>query len=106
MRFLPVYDNVVLGYADRTRMTSDETRRTLAGSNVVGNVGSVLVDGVVRALWKITREHHIAVLTIQPLARLNKKDTTAVCAEGDRLLAFMAFDADQRDVRLEPLSRT
>jgi hypothetical protein len=101
-RFLPEYDNVLLGYADRTRMSSDETRRRLTADAMAGaNFGTVLVDGVVRAIWRIKRKGKIATLSVEPLGRLSKKDAAAVDEEGTRLLAFTDGEADTRDVRIE-----
>jgi hypothetical protein len=100
VRFLPVYDNVVLGYADRTRMIG-EARPGLSGSSVMGDVGSVLVDGTVGALWKVRNDRHGAVMEIRTLGRPSERASTAMAEEGSRLLAFMK-PAGERDVRLVP----
>ena len=95
-RFLPVFDNVFLGHADRTRITSHAfpTRETFG-------IGAVLVDGFIRAAWRIKRSKGSAALVIHPLQRLSKEQRSELNDEGSQLLAFKAPDADSPDVRFE-----
>jgi hypothetical protein len=62
----------------------------------------LLVDGFVRAFWKIERVKASATLVIEPFRRLSKRHAAAVTAEGRRLLRFAAPDADGNAVRLLP----
>jgi hypothetical protein len=101
-RFLPEYDNVLLSHADRGRIVSDQHRRQLITSNG-RSFGTVLVDGFVRATWKVGRERGRALLTIAPLERLTKRDLNAVSQEGTRLLEFAAGDVAAHDVRVASL---
>jgi len=50
VRFLPEYDNSLLGYKDRTRMIGTEARRRL-DSDILGNFSTFLVDGFVAGRW-------------------------------------------------------
>jgi hypothetical protein len=99
-RFLPEFDNALLAHANRTRIISDGHRKR-------GAVGppTVLVDGFVRATWKITRDSDKATLLIDPFAQLNKRDRVAVAEEGARLLAFAASDASDHDIRFGSLRK-
>ena len=94
-RFLPQYDNIFLSHEDRSRIISDEDRKRMFR---VG-WGSVLVDGFARGLWKIKREAGSATLTIEPFSALAKEDQAALAAEGERLLAFAAPNAQSHDIR-------
>ena len=58
-----------------------------------GELGSVLVDGFLGGMWRITRERGKATLVIEAGGSWTKADQTAVAEEGARLLAFVAADA-------------
>lgn len=89
-RFLPQYDNVFLGHEDRSRIVRDDFRRS---PWIEGNFGTVLVDGSIGAIWKISRQSGEAQLRIEPVAPLGRRDMDAVAIEGERLLAFTDPDA-------------
>src|SRR6266545_4678182 len=61
--------------------------------------GTVLVDGVFRATWAITRAPERATLTVRPYPALSTSDSVAVTEEGARMLAFTDADATP-DVRI------
>lgn len=95
IRFLPQYDNVFLSHDDRSRILSD-------GVSVpeLAWRGGILVDGFVAAAWRIERERRRATMTVtlaQPASASQRND---IEAEGQRLLEFVAADADPRQVRL------
>jgi Winged helix DNA-binding domain len=97
-RFLPEYDNLLLSFAERSRVIPHPRRVPLPpGNGATG--GTLLVDGLWRADWKITR----GVLHIQPFIRLSAADRDAIAAEGQRLLDFAApagtREIANRDVR-------
>ena len=70
-RFLPEYDNLLLSYADRSRVITDGRRVPLfPGSGAA--FGTVLVDGFWRANWRIERRDRTAWLRIEPFTRLAK----------------------------------
>ena len=96
-RFLPEYDNLILGHADRSRMLSDEQRKALWTRN--GLLASALVDGTVAATWRIERARRRVELTIEPLKRIAKADRAALAEEAERLLAFTDPEAPSREVR-------
>jgi DNA glycosylase AlkZ-like len=99
VRFLPCYDNVLLGHADRTRIVPDEPRAPMfPGYN--GNLGGLLVDGFFRGLWKTDRDQGRTTLEVEVTKRLSKRHAAAVTAEGQRLVTFLDPDAEARDVRI------
>jgi hypothetical protein len=90
-RFLPAFDNAVLGYHDRGRIIDAEHR----GLSVVG-ARFVLVDGRVAATWVVNEEG----LRITPLTRLRRQDRDAVVAEGQSLLSLLDDGSTQRRVEV------
>jgi hypothetical protein len=86
-RFLPEYDNILLSHDDRSRIVREGFQRS-SGSGIEGTFGTVLVDGFVGAIWKISRKRGEALLRIESVLPLGRRDTDAVAAEGMRLLAF------------------
>lgn len=96
-RFLPEYDNLLIGHHDRTRVIDHAYRHVIFA-------GTLLVDGFVRATWSIKWARETATLTIEPLRRLTKTDRLAVSEEGERLLTFAASEAARRDVRITAIA--
>src|SRR2546423_13862167 len=64
-RFLPEYDNLLLSHADRSRVIPDGRPVPLPPGNG-GNVGTLLVDGLFRATWAISRANGTATLAVAP----------------------------------------
>ena len=100
-RFLPEFDNVLLSHADRARIIPDDRRAPLFASGGA-MLGTVLIDGFLRARWKIPRDRGGATLLIEPFERLSKKDLGAVTEEGARLLRFAAGDAETHEIQVAP----
>jgi hypothetical protein len=89
-RFLPEYDNLLLSHDDRRRVNPDGRRVPLPPGNG-GTGGMLLVDGLYRADWKITRSRDgdEATLAVAPFAELTPADRRAVADEGHELLGFV-----------------
>jgi hypothetical protein len=96
-RFLPEYDNLLIGHDDRTRVIHRDYRYSIF-------MGTLLVDGFVQGTWIVKRARDTAVLTIEPLRRLTKGERVAVDEEGERLLNFVVGDAAGQDVRITPVA--
>jgi hypothetical protein len=81
-RFIPPFDNVVLGHKDRARIVPGEDRPRL-----IADLGKpmFLVDGFVRGTWRIDD----GALALAPWHPLTKQQRAAIEDEGERLLAFM-----------------
>jgi hypothetical protein len=87
VRFLPAFDNAILGYDDRSRII-DQAHRGLsvAGERVV------LVDGRVAATWTVEAE----TVVVNPLGLLSRADRTAVAEQGQALASFLSDRASDR----------
>ncbi|GAA4472193.1 winged helix DNA-binding domain-containing protein [Phytohabitans houttuyneae] len=77
VRFLPAFDNAVLGFDDRSRIIDQEHR----GLSVQG-ARFVLVDGRVAATWSVAG----GVLRVEPLRPLTRRERAEVGAEAEPLL--------------------
>lgn len=83
VRFLPPFDNLVLGHADRTRVIDDEDRRRVITGSEVRPV--FLVDGFVRGIWS-WRDGTLEVTPFRPLA---PDEAAEVREEAGALLGFL-----------------
>ncbi len=93
-RFLPAFDNAVLGYDDRSRIIDDEHR----GLSIMGT-RYVLVDGRVSATWTSAAAADEGItVAVQPLRRLNLEERRDVKDEAERLAAFLGDGAPGRTV--------
>jgi hypothetical protein len=102
VRFLPEFDNLLIAYADRTRVMSDEYRKRVCVGAMVA--ATVLVDGTVRGSWKLVLGKDTATLTISLFEKLPRADHAEVEAEGARLLDFAAgthTSSNDGDMRTE-----
>jgi hypothetical protein len=85
VRFLPKWDNVLLAFADRTRVLPESYRRRVIGQN--GDVAQTfLVDGFVAGTWRAD-DGRVAVEAFEPLSRAARGE---VEEEKARLEAFLA----------------
>jgi hypothetical protein len=82
-RFLPAFDNAVLGYDDRGRVIDAEHR----GLSVQG-ARLVLVDGRVAATWTVRD----GVLRVDPLRPLTRPERDELAAEASGLVRFFGGD--------------
>ena len=84
VRFLPKWDNVLLSFADRTRVLPEKYRKKVISMG--GDVKqSFLVDGLVAGIWEA--ENGRVILT--PFAKLSRTTQREVKEEKERLEAFL-----------------
>jgi len=85
VRFLPKWDNVLLAWADRTRVLPESYRKQVIGMN--GDVAQTfLVDGFVAGTWSVEDGRVVTV----PFAKLSRPVQRDVKEEAGRLEAFLA----------------
>jgi len=96
VRFLPVWDSLLLAHARRERVLGDGHRKLVIAKN--GDVApTFLVDGVVAGTWALPPKAALRgagpsaapALTLRPLVPLSSGDKRAVAEEGRRLLAWL-----------------
>ena len=96
VRLLAPFDNLLLGYADRTRLMTDEVRRRGCVGDLVAS--TLLIDGMVSGIWELDRA--AGVVTVRPFVRLVRPDVDAVVAEGARVPKLAAAGVARPDVRV------
>ena len=83
-RFLPQFDNTLLGHRDRTRVIADEHRPFVyIGPGLMS--GTVLLDGFAAAAWSVTGGE----LAIEPFRRLTKAERQAMEPEAEALRTWL-----------------
>jgi len=83
VRFLPKWDNVLLAFADRTRVLPEEYRKIVIGKN--GDVAQTfLVDGLVAGRWRQEKDK----VVLEPFAPLPRAVRRELEDEAARLAEF------------------
>lgn len=83
VRFLPGFDNALLGHKDRTRIISDENRAIIGTPNGMF-ASTFLVDGFVAGVWRVMNEQ-LQLVAFEPLSQLNLRE---VEHEAERMAPF------------------
>jgi hypothetical protein len=102
VRLVAEFDNLILSHADRARMVSNGDRPRLSSQNGIFP-GTILVDGFVAGMWRITRSRRSAMLTLELFGPVSPRDRDALAAEAGRLLGFAAPGGDH-EIRFAPLA--
>ena len=85
VRFLPKWDNVLLAWADRTRVLPEQYRKAVISMN--GDVAQTfLVDGFVAGIWRVENGH----VALEPFSALPRSVRSELKDEAGRLEEFLA----------------
>jgi hypothetical protein len=110
-RFLPQYDNVFLSHADRARISSEAFGKLMwaawmrSESATFRPISSsmFMVDGFLAGAWRIDKGPGGAMLSLQPVGKLSRRERSELTEEGMGLLSLLAADAGTHDVRFVTL---
>jgi Winged helix DNA-binding domain len=100
-RFLPEYDNLLLSFAERSRVIPHDRPVPLPPGNGATS-GTLLIGGQWLGGWTITRGRDRAVLEVRPFRAIPGAVRDAVADEASRLLEFAAAGVTH-DVRFAPV---
>ena len=101
VRLLPMWDSLLLGHDDRSRVLPDALRKIVIHKN--GDVQrTFLIDGRVAGQWRLDLAARSAVVVLQPFGPLSTAARSELLAEAERFLAIPELERPRRDVRLEP----
>lgn len=99
VRFLPKWDNLILGYDVRERVLPERYRKAVIKIN--GDVvPTILVDGVVAGMWGTSVERNTALMKIELWDAVNAATVAALEEEGDKLVRFVEPEAAKYEVRI------
>jgi Winged helix DNA-binding domain len=103
VRFLPEYDNVLLGHDERTRIVAPELTQWMMDQRAFVPRGSVLVDGSLAGVWRFDREPRkpheqvpeqlLRVRMLTPIAASSRRE---VDSEAQGLVNFLADTPNPR----------
>jgi hypothetical protein len=88
VRFLPGFDNAILGHSDRTRIIADEHRPRVSTKNLQV-LPTFLVNGFVAGTWDSAAGKKTATLTLAPFFPMRGKAKGEVVEEAERLVLFL-----------------
>jgi hypothetical protein len=99
VRFLPRYDELLIGYEHRDRVIAARHRPAVYSKNAI--IEAVfLVDGLAAGTWSLETTRADAVLRIRPFRTLARGDRAAALTEGKKLARFMAPEAKTHGARI------
>ncbi|MFI6297136.1 winged helix DNA-binding domain-containing protein [Nonomuraea sp. NPDC050790] len=86
VRFLPWFDNLIVAFADRRRMMTEEQRKAVCVGAII--YPTFLVDGTVGGMW----DFKDGALVLSPFSPLPDAVREELAEEGARLLAFAGHE--------------
>jgi winged helix DNA-binding protein len=88
VRFLPMWDSLLLAYADRTRVIGDTHRRVVVSRNG-DTLPTFLVNGRVAGLWWAEADGPSSRIVVEPFVTFSRLVRREVEREGERLAEFV-----------------
>ncbi|HEV2786706.1 MAG TPA: winged helix DNA-binding domain-containing protein [Solirubrobacteraceae bacterium] len=96
-RLLPEFDNLVLGWDDRSRVIADEHRPRVTTKNLRVRA-TFLVDGMVAGTWTMAVKRRVATVALEPFGKVPKRALKDLEAEAERLVRLVEPDAKDHAV--------
>lgn len=98
-RFLARWDSLLIAYAPANRARIIDPEHVPAVYKKNGDVlPTLLVEGMVAGLWSHKITGGRATLTIEPFAAIASKNRAVLSDEAERLVRYLAPDADDHDL--------
>ena len=95
VRFLPRYDNVLLGYASRAFIVADaHAKQVHPGGGLIR--ASAVIDGEAKANWKLEKRRAGIRVTLSPFEALDRSALPLLEVEAASLGAFLNSSAELR----------
>jgi len=99
VRFLPRYDELLIGYEHRDRVIAERHRPAIYAKNAI--IEAVfLVDGFAAGTWALAATKNDAVVRLHPFGTLGRADRSSALAEAEQLARFLAPDTKAHGARV------
>jgi len=99
VRFLPRYDELLIGYKHRDRVIAAKHRAAVYAKNAL--IEAVfLIDGMAAGTWALVTTKTDAVLNIRPFGAFPRAFRAAAIEEGEALARFIGLDAKTHGARI------
>jgi hypothetical protein len=95
-RLLGQFDELLLAFADRSRVMTDDVRRRVCIGDLID--ATLLVDGAIAGTWQLDRPS--GSITLRPFGPVAAADLEALTSEAHAILVLTAPDVPDRHVRL------
>ena len=99
LRFLPRYDELLIGYEHRDRVIAAKHRSAVYSKNAIVEA-VLLIDGVAAATWALESTKTDAVVRVRPFGALARAHRGAAIEEGTALARFMSPNAKTHGARI------
>ncbi len=93
------FEQLLLSYADRTRVVTPEHLKEQVRTRAVAR-GTVLVDGRFSGVWDLTTKAKTATVTVEQWVKIKRSERDALVLRAGELLRFAEPSADAFDVRI------
>jgi len=99
VRFLPRYDELLIGYKHRDRVIAAKHRAAVYTKNAI--IEAVfLIDGMAAGTWALVTTKTDAILNIRPFGTLPRAFRATAIEEGEALARFIGLDARTHGARI------
>ncbi|MEO0560799.1 MAG: winged helix DNA-binding domain-containing protein [Chloroflexota bacterium] len=93
VRFLPRYDNYLLGYEHRDFMVdADHASKIHAGGGLIRE--SLVIDGLAQATWRLDRRRKTPQLRINVFTHISAAQKEQILIEVEQIRRFLAIEAE------------
>lgn len=104
VHLLPIYDEYVVAYRDRTLVTHPASRPADADGRSVVLQHALVIDGAIAGTWRTTAAAG-SLLEVYPLRRLSAAERAAIGAAATRYERFLGTSLRLKVVAPEPGAR-
>jgi uncharacterized protein YcaQ len=92
VRLLPKFDSILLGHKDRSRIISDQYKKSVFKPKVGDIAATVLIDGQIAGTWRHKKKRHALAVSVKPFGRMDKTALKEVKQQAEELSQHMGAE--------------